>query len=258
MAALTPHALMRAAPSAADLGSIVAAALDGLELSSVEAAEECVSLRLLLLSSNLLTRIEASVLRLSRLRKLDLSCNGVSALPKRDEIRGHLPSLQILYLHGNQLATLKAAGALAFLPSLLRLTLHDNPLAAHPNYRHFLVNSILPLRALDLHVISDEELIEGAHFPARFGALGDAAALPLFHQGARVAGAAEAALVRELESEIAALNAVHASLSPVLVLQNMVTAEELADDNEYQDILEDVTVCAHALSSSCVIVLFLT
>ena len=62
--------------------------------------------------------------------------------------------------------------------------------------------------------------IEGAHFPARFGALGDAAALPLFHQGARVAGAAEAALVRELESEIAALNAVHASLSPVLVLQS--------------------------------------
>ena len=148
MAALTPHTLMRAAPSAADLGSIVAAALDGLELSSVEAAEECASLRLLLLSSNLLTRIEASVLRLSRLRKLDLSCNGVSALPKRDEIRGHLPSLQILYLHGNQLATLKAAGALAFLPSLLRLTLHDNPLAAHPNYRHFLVNSILPLRAV--------------------------------------------------------------------------------------------------------------
>ena len=127
--------------------------------------------------------------------------------PPRDELRGRLPALQVLYLHGNQLATLKAAGALAFLPALLRLTLHDNPLATHPNYRHFLVNSILSLRALDLHVISDEELIEGAHFPARFGALGDAAALPLFHQGARVAGAAEAALVRELESEIAALNA---------------------------------------------------
>ena len=36
---------------------------------------------------------------------------------------------------------------------------------------------------------------------------------------------AEAALVRELESEIAALNAVHASLSPVLVLQSAARAK---------------------------------
>merc|ERR1712185_174846 len=107
------------------------------------------------------------LLHCSRLLKLDLSSNGITALPKREEW-ARLPELQVLYLHGNQLGSLKVAGRLSALEKLLRVTLFDNPLATHPNYRHFLVNSIFSLRALDLHVISDEELIEGAQFPTNF------------------------------------------------------------------------------------------
>ena len=89
----------------------------------------------------------------SRLLKLDLSNNGISALPKREDW-ARLPELQVLYLHGNQLGSLKTAGRLAALPKLVRATFFDNPLATHQNYRHFLVNSIFSLRALDRLVVS--------------------------------------------------------------------------------------------------------
>ena len=136
--------------------------LRGKGLTSVDPLASCArSLQVALLSGNLLSALEEPIMQCSRLLKLDLSNNGISTLPKREEW-ARLPELQVLYLHGNQLGSLKTAGRLAALPKLLRATFFDNPLATHQNYRHFLVNSIFSLRALDMHVISDEELIEGA------------------------------------------------------------------------------------------------
>ena len=149
--------------------------LRGKGLTSVDPLASCArSLQVALLSGNLLSALEEPIMQCSRLLKLDLSNNGISALPKREDW-ARLPELQVLYLHGNQLGSLKTAGRLAALPKLVRATFFDNPLATHQNYRHFLVNSIFSLRALDMHVISDEELIEGAKFPAAFATLSEAA-----------------------------------------------------------------------------------
>ena len=156
--------------------------LRGKGLTSVDPLASCArSLQVALLSGNLLSALEEPIMQCSRLLKLDLSNNGISTLPKREEW-ARLPELQVLYLHGNQLGSLKTAGRLAALPKLLRATFFDNPLATHQNYRHFLVNSIFSLRALDMHVISDEELIEGA------SGLGLGLGLELAPGGSRVEG----------------------------------------------------------------------
>ena len=70
-------------------------------------------------------------------------------------------------------------------------------------------------------MISDEELIEGAEFPARFGALSRHASLEVVEPKPFAEGAArpDADLLRELRAEIGEMNRVHARLSPVLQMQ---------------------------------------
>jgi phage terminase large subunit len=51
--------------------------------------------------------------------------------------------------------------------------LYNNPVCAIPGYRHFIVNSIPGLKALDNFVITDEERIEDASFGYRFRALNE-------------------------------------------------------------------------------------
>lgn len=46
------------------------------------------------------------------------------------------------------------------IPNLRYLTLFNNPLSSKWSLRHFIVNSIPSLFALDFHVISDEERME--------------------------------------------------------------------------------------------------
>ncbi|XP_049559141.1 leucine-rich repeat and IQ domain-containing protein 3 isoform X2 [Orcinus orca] len=53
-------------------------------------------------------------------------------------------------------------------PSLIALTMFDCPVSLKKGYRHVLVNSIWSLKALDHHVISDEEIIQSWHLPERF------------------------------------------------------------------------------------------
>jgi len=59
------------------------------------------------------------------------------------------------------------------LQSILHITLYANPVCAIPGYRHFIVNSIPGLKALDNFVITDEERIEDASFGYRFRALNE-------------------------------------------------------------------------------------
>lgn len=80
--------------------------------------------------------------------------------------------LRILHLHGNaiggQRSLQDSVQALASCSRLQVLTLFDTPLALAKGYRHHVVNLIWSLRALDHHVVSDSEVIEGADFPGRF------------------------------------------------------------------------------------------
>jgi hypothetical protein len=62
---------------------------------------------------------------------------------------------------------------LATLPSVLHITLFSNPVCLIPGYRHFLVNSVPSILALDHFIITDEERIEDASFGYRFRALNE-------------------------------------------------------------------------------------
>ena len=145
--------------SAAEAHLATALDLRDLSLQDVEEIVSCKALRVCLLGSNLLSQVGMALFSCRRLRKLDLSNNGLTTLPPKEHW-AKLDELQILYLHDNQMAALPAAGELIGCPMLLRLTLHGNPLSRHPSYRHYCVNTLITLKALDLHVISDEELIE--------------------------------------------------------------------------------------------------
>jgi len=55
----------------------------------------------------------------------------------------------------------------------MHITLFSNPVCSIPGYRHFMVNSINTLLALDNFVITDEERIEDASFGYRFRGLNE-------------------------------------------------------------------------------------
>ena len=55
----------------------------------------------------------------------------------------------------------------------MHITLFGNPVCQIPGYRHFIVNSIPCLKALDNYVITDEERIEDASFGNRFRGLNE-------------------------------------------------------------------------------------
>jgi len=93
----------------------------------------------------------------SKLRKLDLSNNKIDEIPNR-KCLSSLTSLQVLYLHMNQIAEWKyLENFTAFPSSILHITLFCNPVVNRSGYRHFLVNRVRSLIALDLHVVTDEE-----------------------------------------------------------------------------------------------------
>lgn len=130
--------------------------------------QSCRHLKVCILSNNYLTRFHA-LANCRELVRLDLHSNQITKLPDESFWR-ELEQLQILNLHDNGIGNLDSVQALAVCPNLTGLTLYDTPLSLKPNYRHHTVNSIWTLKALDLHVISDEEIIEDAQFSGRFQA----------------------------------------------------------------------------------------
>lgn len=104
----------------------------------------------------------------SGLRKLDLSNNKVDELPDAFQL---LPALQILYLHQNQIVDWSNLERLKSLPRILHITLFSNPIVNRPGYRHYVVNSLPTLIALDLHVITDEERCDDIAKRPRFRTL---------------------------------------------------------------------------------------
>lgn len=84
-----------------------------------------------------------------------------------------LHKLKFLYLHNNSIGKWQDIQSLVSLPAVMHITLFANPVCAIPGYRHFIVNSIPGLKALDTFVITDEERIEDASFGYRFRALNE-------------------------------------------------------------------------------------
>ena len=136
---------------------VLAVDLREVSIQDIEAIAACTALQVALLTQNLLSSISPSIFACRMLRKLDISRNGITSLPTLEQW-SVLGVLQILYLHDNHLAALQSVGNLASCQSLLRLTLFGNPCSRHPSYRHYCVNTLLTLRALDLNVVSDEEV----------------------------------------------------------------------------------------------------
>ncbi|XP_016000543.2 leucine-rich repeat and IQ domain-containing protein 3 isoform X2 [Rousettus aegyptiacus] len=138
----------------------------GLHLKSMENLRSCISLRVCIFSNNFITDI-SPLQSCIKLVKLDLHGNQVKSLPDTKFWSG-LKKLQLLYLHDNGFAKLRNICMLSACPSLIALTMFDCPVSLKKGYRHVLVNSIWTLKALDHHVISDEEIIQNWHLPERF------------------------------------------------------------------------------------------
>ena len=90
-----------------------------------------------------------------------------------------LRKLRALHLHDNPLGKFETLQSLSAAPVLAIVTLFDTPLYLKKNYRHHVVNSIWTLKALDHHVVSDEEIIEDAMFGGHFSALSPSLKLDL-------------------------------------------------------------------------------
>uniref|UniRef100_A0A8C5L1T7 Leucine-rich repeat and IQ domain-containing protein 3 n=1 Tax=Jaculus jaculus TaxID=51337 RepID=A0A8C5L1T7_JACJA len=141
---------------------------NGLHLKSMENLQSCISLRVCIFSNNFITDIHP-IQNCVKLIKLDLHGNQIKYLPDRTFWSG-LKNLKLLYLHDNGFVKLKNVCVLSACPNLTALTMFDCPVSLQKGYRHVLVNSIWSLKALDRHVISDEEIIQNWHLPERFKA----------------------------------------------------------------------------------------
>ncbi|KAM9685452.1 leucine-rich repeat and IQ domain-containing protein 3 [Trichechus inunguis] len=139
---------------------------NGLLLKSMENLQSCVCLRVCIFSNNFITDIQP-LENCLKLIKLDLHGNQIKNLPGTKFWIG-LKNLKLLYLHDNGFVKLKNISVLSACSNLTALTLFDCPVSLKKGYRHVLVNSIWSLKALDHHVISDEEIIQNWHLPERF------------------------------------------------------------------------------------------
>lgn len=139
----------------------------------------------------------------------------------------------------------RAVGGLGKAPKLTYLTLFFNPVCKRKMYRPFTTNCCESLRGLDLHAVSDEEVVEGANFSkaSRFRACSGALALPqpLFggltqltlpptqhevrgsgHHPARSASENDAAILARVLRRVQLLRKFHARNSPVITGQRQI------------------------------------
>ncbi|XP_053325683.1 leucine-rich repeat and IQ domain-containing protein 3 [Spea bombifrons] len=203
---------------AEDLEDLLLLRLNKLLLKDVNLIQSCVSLTVCTLSNNYLTDISA-LRSCSRLVKLDLHGNQIQTLPDHQFWR-ELKELNLLYLHDNQFRSAKDVESLSFCPKLTGLTLFDTPFSLQKRYRHVVVNSIWSLKALDDHVISDEEIIEDWSVPERFQALN-----PNLRVNMSPASGADIGYQNEMKlitSIISNINHVHSHYSPVLIIQRWI------------------------------------
>lgn len=139
----------------------------------IKTLSRCENLTIAYLQGNFLQEKDLMYLQgLTSLKKIDLSDNSITNLPPAKVFAG-LSQLKFLYLHNNNISNWSDIQSLVALPQIMHLTLFSNPVCSIPGYRHFLVNSMQTLLALDNFVITDEERIEDASFGYRFRGLNE-------------------------------------------------------------------------------------
>ncbi|CAO2600518.1 Leucine-rich repeat and IQ domain-containing protein 3 [Lemmus lemmus] len=191
---------------------------NGLHLKSMENLQSCISLRVCIFSNNFITDIQP-LQNCIKLIKLDLHGNQIKTLPGRN-FWGGLKQLKLLYLHDNGFVKLKNICALAACASLIGLTMFDCPVSLKKGYRHVLVNSIWPLKALDHHVISDEEIIQNWHLPERFKTFSHRLFFNLCP--ALIKGTTYEDEINTIKHVISRINGILAHNSPVLIVQRWI------------------------------------
>ena len=82
------------------------------------------------------------------IQKLDLSSNNLKTLPG-PEVLQEMRSLRFFFVHNNQISSWQTLTDVAKVTSCLHLTLYNNQVASIPGYRHYVVNSMKALLALD-------------------------------------------------------------------------------------------------------------
>jgi len=102
--------------------------------------------------------------------KLDISGNAIKFFPKSLPMK-NFTSLKLLYLHDNAMEDIESLYNIFETPNLRYLTLFNNPISQKWSLRHFIVNSMRSLFALDFYSIADEERMESATKTERFYAL---------------------------------------------------------------------------------------
>ncbi|XP_040607485.1 leucine-rich repeat and IQ domain-containing protein 3 isoform X1 [Mesocricetus auratus] len=191
---------------------------NGLHLKSMECLQSCISLRVCIFSNNFVTDIQP-LHSCIKLIKLDLHGNQIKTLPDRN-FWGGLKNLKLLYLHDNSFSKLKNICVLAECESLIGLTMFDCPVSLKKGYRHVLVNSIWSLKALDHHVISDEEIIQNWHLPERFKAFNPRLFLNICP--ALIKGTTYEDEIKNVKRIISRINGILAHNSPVLIIQRWI------------------------------------
>nr|KAF6382769.1 leucine rich repeats and IQ motif containing 3 [Pipistrellus kuhlii] len=190
----------------------------GLHLKSIEGLKYCISLTVCIFSNNFITNI-SPLQYCIKLVKLDLHGNQVKSLPDVN-FWSRLKQLKLLYLHDNGFAKLKNVCMLSACPSLIALTMFDCPVSLKKGYRNVLVNSIWSLKALDHHVISDEETFQNFHLPERFKTYNHR----LFFNfcSALKKGSTYEDEIDNIQFVISKINVIRAHNSPILIIQKWI------------------------------------
>ncbi|KAJ8038505.1 Leucine-rich repeat and IQ domain-containing protein 3 [Holothuria leucospilota] len=197
---------------------VIQVSLFNMRLKDVGEIGSCNNLKYCSLPGNFITSFD-SLMSCTCLVKLDLHENQISSLPG-PKFWKNLPDLKILYLHNNSISQLSCLQSLGSSPDLQVLTLYDTPISLKRSYRHHVVNSIFSLRALDFHVISDEEIIEDANFGGHFRALHDAFYFnSLLNLKQEKSIKEEDETVREILRKVTTIQAKH---SPVFIIQRYI------------------------------------
>ena len=138
------------------------------------------NLTILRLPNNFLSKIN-EIQYLENLIWLDLHSNQIQSFPRNRYFWRNLQNLLVLNLHENLFESYLDIQSVSAIKNLTALTVFNTPMSVDNaiqiniknnknvvNYRHQLVNSCFNLKALDHHIVSDEEIIEHLVIDSKF------------------------------------------------------------------------------------------